>query len=121
MGLLVLLLSFNFNLGNAFANTSGNTDFSKEELKEQQILFEKILEETPSGVYVDEEDQILSTLATSNNYTAKSGDILYTPNTQCINNTDICKNISGHAGLVHPSTLHVIHIAGPGQNQKLFL
>lgn len=40
----------------------------------------------------------------------KSGDILYTKSTQCKNDKEKCKGISGHVGIVYAGK--VIHIAG---------
>lgn len=104
-------------LGIGITQVSANSiDFDDEQLNKK---FEKVLESIPDGEYSFESDSNISTQATKNQYKPRAEDILYTPSTQCKNDKNICKRISGHVGIVHSNGSSVIHTAGKNSKPKV--
>lgn len=109
----ILFLLFGIGITQASADS---IDFDDEQINKE---FEKILESIPDGEYVFESDSDISTRATKNQYKPKAGDILYTPSTQCKDDKNICKGISGHVGIVHSNGSSVVHTAGKNKKPKV--
>lgn len=115
---LIVILAF--NISSSYAQENTNNDYSLNQ-EEQERIFQEILEDVPSGTYVESDivpygkysGAVITPFATASSYKPKAGDILYTPSTQC-KNSDICKGITGHVGIVNPSTGTVTHIQAPG-------
>lgn len=91
-------------------------DMDNEQLDRE---LEKIIESIPDGEYSFDDESNIETFSTKNQYTPRAGDILFTPSTQCKGDSNICKGISGHAGIVHPNNSSVIHTAGKNKKPKV--
>lgn len=116
---LALLLTFNIKSLNAQASDNqANVFGTTEEVLEQEKIFQEIIKDVPSSTYLPTGDS-LSTYAGSGGYIAQAGDVLYTPSTQCKDDSDICKGISGHVGIVNPSKGSVTHTAGKGKKPEV--
>ena len=109
----LVITSLNAKASDDQVNLFGTT----EDVLEQEKIFQDIIKDVPSSTFSDSTttDDSLSTYATSGGYIAQAGDVLYTPSTQCKDDTDICKGISGHVGIVNPSKGTVTHTAGKGK------
>lgn len=106
--LTTLMLMFNFNLSNSYANVNLFEDI---DMDEQERIYQEIIKDLPTATVSDSDYTPFSIPA----YVPKAGDILYTPSTQCKNDPNICKGISGHVGIVVSDAGAVIHTAGKGK------
>lgn len=109
--LTVVLSSLLFAFYNIDAS-SESTDMNSREISE---VFAKPLSElTKEELKVENDFQEAianAPIMQATSYTAKAGDILYTPSTQCTGSSG-CKGITGHVGIVSNLTSFVYHIAG---------
>ncbi|MBR7796074.1 hypothetical protein GT022_08435 [Agaribacter marinus] len=112
----LFLIAFLFSTSSVFASNENEYDLHQESLKLNQEI-EKILEDVPD-LEVPEEENEISTFMSSSSYKPRAGDILYTPSTQCKNDKNICKGITGHVGIVSITGSNVYHIANKKSKPK---
>jgi len=109
---VMFLLAFSFDsrlvLADGFELEINDNSFQEDIELEKEI--EKLLESAPE-LEAPIEDGV-STFMTSSSYKPRAGDILYTPSTQCKDNKDKCKGITGHVGIVSSTGSNVYHIRG---------
>lgn len=118
--LATLILIFTFNVSSSYANVQGDVSETNKYLLEQEKqekVFQEIIKNVPNGTYSGTD--ITTNSVNASSYSPEAGDILYTPSTQCKDdNRDICKGLTGHVGIVNPSTGTVTHIQAPGYLPK---
>lgn len=110
-----LILIFAFNVSTSLANAQEDEYLLEQE--KQEKIFQEIIESVPNGTYSG--NDITTNALDASSYNPQAGDILYTPSTQCKDdNRETCKGITGHVGIVNPSTGTVTHIQAPGYLPK---
>lgn len=112
----LFLFAFLFSVPSIFASDGDEEDLYQESLKLDQEI-EKLLEDVPELEVPDEEND-MNTFITSSSYKPRAGDILYTPSTQCKNDKNTCKGITGHVGIVSITGSNVYHIANKKSKAK---
>lgn len=110
-----VLFLFAFSLESHFVSANEleleiNDDLIQED-RELEKEIEELIKNAPN-LEPPTEHGAISMFMTSSAYKPRAGDILYTPSTQCKDNTAKCKGLTGHVGIVSITGSHVYHIRG---------
>lgn len=111
----VVMFLFAFSLESHLVSANGVELEINDDLIQVDRELEKEIEELIKNAPKLEpptDEGAMSMFMTSSAYKPRAGDILYTPSTQCKDNTAKCKGITGHVGIVSITGSNVYHIRG---------